>query len=156
MDLPKRILVGVDYSPQSATAMRAAIGLAKSLNASVHLLNAWVAPYAEAPIDATTLPREVRDHNLFELIRQSSATSMEAFVAQFDASGVELDWFISSGDPRKLLLQHAQTHHCDWIVVGTHGHAGLKAWVLGSVATHIVRHSSVPVLVIPPQQEASA
>ena len=151
MYCPKRILVGVDYGAQSVKATSTAIELAKALGASVHLLNAWTAPYAEIPIDALSLPRDVRDHNLLELVRQSSATSMQAFIAQFESARVELDWFVESGDPRRLLLHHAQNHDCDWIVVGTHGHTGLKAWVLGSVAAHIVRHSPVPVLVVPPE-----
>src|SRR5690606_21661872 len=80
MYCPKRILVGVDYGAQSVKATSTAIELAKALGASVHLLNAWTAPYAEIPIDALSLPRDVRDHNLLELVRQSSATSMQAFI----------------------------------------------------------------------------
>jgi nucleotide-binding universal stress UspA family protein len=36
----------------------------------------------------------------------------------------------------------------DLVMVGTHGHTGLKHVLLGSVAERIVRHAPCPVLVV--------
>jgi nucleotide-binding universal stress UspA family protein len=45
----------------------------------------------------------------------------------------------------------------DAVVVSTRGRSGLVRWLLGSVADHIVKHASVPVLLVrsieTPQQD---
>jgi nucleotide-binding universal stress UspA family protein len=48
------------------------------------------------------------------------------------------------------ILETAVAAGCELIVVGTHGHGGIRRAVLGSVADHLARHSPVPVLLVPP------
>ena len=45
------------------------------------------------------------------------------------------------------ILRTAKDEGCDLIVVGSHGRSGLSRLMLGSVASKIVAHSTVPVLV---------
>ena len=58
---------------------------------------------------------------------------------------------------RQLVLEgpiHAEIVECaarekaDLIVMGTHGHSGIKHVLLGSVAERVVRHCPVPVLTV--------
>ena len=39
-------------------------------------------------------------------------------------------------------------NQADLIVMGTHGRSGLNRWMLGSVAEHVLRESTVPVLTV--------
>ena len=59
------------------------------------------------------------------------------------------------GRPADALLSVAQDMKADLIVMSSHGHSGLKRWVLGSVAQAIERRSSIPVLILHDQVESS-
>jgi nucleotide-binding universal stress UspA family protein len=48
-----------------------------------------------------------------------------------------------------MVIAKAKTEKVDYIVVGTHGRTGLAHVVMGSTAEYIVRHASMPVMVVP-------
>jgi universal stress protein A len=47
------------------------------------------------------------------------------------------------------IAMEASTRRCDAIVIGSHGRSGLAHVLIGSVAEGVIRHSQVPVLVVP-------
>ncbi len=51
------------------------------------------------------------------------------------------------GDPVKTICEFADTEDVDKIIMGTHGHTGLKKFILGSVAEGILEHANKPVLI---------
>jgi len=51
------------------------------------------------------------------------------------------------GSPADEIVKFAGERF-DLVVVATHGRTGVRRLVLGSVAEHVVRESSVPVLVV--------
>jgi nucleotide-binding universal stress UspA family protein len=57
--------------------------------------------------------------------------------------------FIPEGSPHEEILNTIQSWDADLLVIGTHGRTGLKHLLMGSVAEHIIRHSSIPVMVVP-------
>ena len=46
-------------------------------------------------------------------------------------------------------MSAAERHKADVVVVATHGHTGLRATMLGSVASELIRARKLPVLVAP-------
>ena len=52
------------------------------------------------------------------------------------------------GEAVQAILATAERRNVDLIVVGSHGRRGLRHFVLGSVAEHVVRRSTLPVLVV--------
>ena len=50
-----------------------------------------------------------------------------------------------------MILRYADEEGVDMIVMATHGRAGLRHAVLGSVAEKVVRLSHVPVLAVKPR-----
>jgi universal stress protein A len=46
------------------------------------------------------------------------------------------------------IVRGATDHHCDLIVMGTHGRSGLAHLLMGSVAEKVVRHAECPVLTV--------
>ncbi len=54
-----------------------------------------------------------------------------------------------AGDPQKGIVEIIARQDPAFVVVGTHGRTGLSHFLLGSVAEYVIRHSHVPVLVIP-------
>jgi len=52
------------------------------------------------------------------------------------------------GYPAEEILNYANNHRVDFIIMATHGYSGLKRWRLGSVADKVLRASRVPVLLV--------
>ncbi len=55
------------------------------------------------------------------------------------------------GTPAEALMQHTVDAQADLLVVGTHGHSGLAALVLGATGQDLVRRARCPVLVARPR-----
>ena len=56
---------------------------------------------------------------------------------------------VEVGNPKFDVIEYAHHAKATYIVVGTHGRTGLSHTVLGSTAEYIIRHATVPVLVVP-------
>jgi len=155
--VPRVLLVGVDYSAESRCAAEHALRYARALGAHVHLLHAWVAPYAPptiapgdgSPVDAAA---DLTTPDLLALVRRTAEEQMAQFVAALDASDVSVTTNIESGDPRKVIPDYAKRHACDWVIVGKRSLSHVSEWFLGNVATYVVRHCQVPVLVVPSRE----
>lgn len=52
------------------------------------------------------------------------------------------------GRAADAIADYAHDNQCNLVVMGSHGHAGLKALVLGSVTQGVLALSRVPVLVV--------
>jgi nucleotide-binding universal stress UspA family protein len=121
-----RVLVGVDGSPESATALDEADRLFGTSAGSVTLVR--VIPFdgsGEAEREAET---ELK-------------TAVSAHV------GMEASAVVLRGEPVHALREYAQKHQCDVMVVGTRG-AGLSKALMGSVATGLARGAGIPVLLV--------
>ena len=53
------------------------------------------------------------------------------------------------GQAAESILEYADDHKIDMIVMGTHGEHGEMMGGLGSVASKVLQRSSVPVLMVP-------
>jgi nucleotide-binding universal stress UspA family protein len=63
------------------------------------------------------------------------------------ADDVDLQLYALRGQTTECLISAAA--HAEMLVVGTRGAGGFKGLRFGSTATQVVRHSTVPVLVVP-------
>jgi len=50
----------------------------------------------------------------------------------------------------EAIMNYAESNNIDLIVMSTHGRSGITRWAFGSVADRVVRHSTVPVLIVAP------
>jgi nucleotide-binding universal stress UspA family protein len=55
---------------------------------------------------------------------------------------------VVTGDPADVIVHFAQERGADLIVMGSHGHTGLRHLLLGSVAEKVLRHAPCPVLIV--------
>lgn len=74
------------------------------------------------------------------------ATSSVEEKAKF--AGLEAESVILKGEPAEKILDFADEHAIDMIVVGSLGKSGIERFALGSVSEKVVRHAKVPVLVV--------
>jgi nucleotide-binding universal stress UspA family protein len=64
------------------------------------------------------------------------------------SSGMAAEKQVRTGDPKSVIIDEAQEWGADLIVVGSHGHTGIKKWLLGSVAQSVVSHAPCSVYVV--------
>ncbi|WP_435127801.1 universal stress protein [Halobaculum sp. D14] len=134
-----RILVAVDGSDQSATALRfAAEEWPEATLVLVNVINP-----AEAGYSTTTgVPSGAEEW--FEGAKARAEGLLEDAADLVDRD-VETDTTV--GRPAQAVVEYAEEHDIDHVVVGSHGRKGISRIVLGSVAEEIVRSAPVPVTV---------
>ncbi len=64
-----------------------------------------------------------------------------------DATGTAVERVVEVGRPTTAIVDYADEHDVDQIVMGSHGRSGVSRILLGSVAETVVRRASVPVTV---------
>lgn len=139
----KKILVGVDGSPEALRAVEMAAGIAASTGASLALAHV-VMPLAFPP-DAygTLLPaiEEEEEKAAGPLLREAEARARR-FVSAVTTS-------ILRGPPAEKLAETATSMGADLVVVGSRGRGAVKRMLLGSTSDRLVHVSERPVLVVP-------
>lgn len=139
----KKILVAVDFSPAAAAAVRQALDLARAFDAELLLLHVLHVP-AEAPgfYSSRKLGRK-----LFRNMEEAATSMMAEFVDKhLKKAKKKAEIRILPGLPGDEIVRQAEKDKVDLVVIGTRGHSGLKRLLLGSVAEHVIRACSCPVL----------
>lgn len=141
----KTILVPVDFSDCSESALERARALAVEFNASLHLLHVVTEPFHEtwiyfAPgIELADMLKEYQD---------KSRSSLESLATTSEISSGRVVVATEYGNPSDEILRYAGDHHADLIVCGTHGRRGWNRFMLGSVAERVVRLARCPVMTV--------
>ncbi len=131
----KRILCPIDTSPCSDEALVHAIALARQNGALLDLLRVTEVP----PAYADGLPVYSRE-------AAEAATDREGLRELPVPADVRHEKHHRIGDAATEILEFAQRHEVDLIVMGTHGRRGLGRMLFGSVAEKVLRQAPCPVL----------
>ena len=139
----RTIVVGVDFSEAGRSALSCAIGLAKALEAEIHLVH------------GLHIPPEVRlTSDWREQLRERAHQGIREAIARVESEHVACDFSLSEDHPVPAILSLAEKVGADLIVIGAQGHSALEHVLLGSVAERTVRQARCPVLTVPPPGEA--
>ena len=141
--MSKTILVPVDFSEASDKALDYAVSLAKPLDARIVVMHAFEIPLVGFPDGVLAATAEIAAR-----ILTASQKALEDAIEKRKGEGVEMTPLLKQADPREAVVGMAKELGADLIVMGTHGRRGLARALIGSVAEHVVRTSSVPVLTV--------
>ena len=133
---PGRIVVGVDGSESSLTALRRGIRIAKALNAPLDAITTWEGRIGYGGMGESYSP--VHDAEL--ILSQASTAEFGAQVPH---------WFTShtvEGRAEQILIE--QSADAEMLILGSRGHAGLAGVLLGSVSAACAEHPHCPVLIM--------
>lgn len=61
---------------------------------------------------------------------------------------IRADVAVLNGQTPRSIVHYAAEHHCDLIIMGSHGRTGIQRALVGSVAEGVLRHAGVPVMII--------
>lgn len=126
----RRILIPLDGSPLAEAPLRYAAWLAQKTGVELVLLNVYsdYIPPMSHYLRMTAQLLTIRSH-------QHRGGRLPALVRTKSVRG----------DPATQILRYAEDNDVDLIAMSTHGHSGMKHWLLGSVADRVARYSNKPV-----------
>ena len=141
----KRILVPTDGSELSGRAVATAIGLAKTLGADILTICVKEPfPYGAVAEMQPTPPQE-----FFDAQERTATRHVRAVADACQAAGIDCEAQTVEGlQPWEAIVAHAADKRCDLLVMGSHGRSGLASLFLGSETQDVLKHTTVPVLVV--------
>lgn len=137
----KRIVVTTDFSEASKKAFPYALALARKFEATLLLL--YAVP-AHLPAELSHIGIVLEEQRLLEEARERLPRFRQA---ELDPH-LHVETLVLNGGPAREICRTAEAQGADLIVMATHGHTGLKHFLLGSVTENVVRHAPCPVLVV--------
>ncbi len=138
------IVVGVDGSEGSDSALRFAAKEAAVRGARLRIVCAWEIP-AAVYAAAWGLP-PTQEAGFGEHARGIAAEALaEAARLQPD---IDLEPRAVRGQPTDVLLQESE--EADLLVIGSRGLGGFKSLLLGSVGHQLAQHTTCPLVIVPP------
>jgi nucleotide-binding universal stress UspA family protein len=142
----RSIVVGTDGSETARKAVREAVELARSVNASLSIVSAF------EPVSDSRLREESREapEDLQWMInaREDVDATLREAAEEYEDAGVEIETCARQGDPADAILDVAEERGADLIVVGNKGMTGAKRFLLGSVPNKVSHHAPCSVLII--------
>ena len=124
----RKILLGYDGSDDSEKAAALAISLAQKYDATIIVCHA----FGHMPV--TSKPSEVR-------------RLVNPVVERLTKLGITTLVSIPDAVPAQGILDAADEHHADLIVMGSRGRGTFANLLLGSTSERVLRYAKVPVLI---------
>jgi len=153
----RRIMLTLDGSELSRSAIPQALALAQGSSTEVVVFQA-IDPVAalrnrflgESFEFTGGRPEAIADlaESQHFLQRDHALQEVEAAAEQLRAVGIATTTDVGEGVPGNAILDAANRHEVDAIVMATRGHGGLGREVVGSVAEYVLRHAGSRALIL--------
>jgi nucleotide-binding universal stress UspA family protein len=142
----KKILCPIDYDDESVAALRYARDLAKETEATLYLMHVVF-----VPLPASGFPLEPYP----VVSEEPSKLELKKIAREYLDGNVRYELLTRTGKPADMINQAAEDIDADLVVMATHGRTGASRFFLGSVAEHVVRGSTRPVLTVRPAPDVA-
>jgi nucleotide-binding universal stress UspA family protein len=133
-----RIVVGVDGSPSSHSAVRWAVRYAALVGGVVDAVAAWEL----SGLEVWSAPAVDIDFDEEDARQRLTADLGEAL----GEAACSVRALLVRGHPVDVLLRAAEG--AEALVVGSHGRGGFARALLGSVSQHVAQHAGCPVVIV--------
>ena len=146
MILIDSVLVAFDFSETSKHALSYGRNLARAFGGRLHILHvadvistSAAQFYPEGPGDPEAKAAQLALSQMHDVLAAEGIDIANPVVRV-------------SANAAGTIVDYAKEVHADIIVVGTHGRTGVSRLLMGSVAEHVVRSATCPVLVVRPHE----
>ena len=141
-----RILVAVDGSKSSMDAADYAIDMAKIFNAQLTTLT--VSHISMSSYGLATLPDAIKQAKEKHALESKQWFDKVSQNAKHNDVQIRTEVIDSQMSVDGTIVEYAESHDIDLIILGTKGRSGIKKLLLGSVATGVVKYATCPVMVV--------
>lgn len=141
------VVCPVDFTPASTRALTYAAAWARWYEARLHVIHVAPLQMVSAPLAGVAVM--LQSPSVAEVRRK-----VTDLVASVDLAGIAVEVEVMEGDPpAQIRTALARLPHA-LVILGSHDRTALERFVLGSVAQRVVSGTPVPVLLVPPHDEA--
>jgi manganese transport protein len=134
----RRILVPLDHSNLDRVALSHAAGLAERNHATIYLLHVEEGVTSQLyGSDSSTAEVEAGRNYLDSLVRSLGARDIDVETA-----------IRHSSNPRREIVRYAREVQPDLLVMGAHGHGGIKDLIFGNTINPVRHKLNIPILVV--------
>jgi nucleotide-binding universal stress UspA family protein len=140
----KKILVPIDFSDYSKSALKYAVNFAKKFNAELYLIYVvepiiYPPDFSMGQIAIPTLDLGMDKRAFEELNKLAEKEIPKELIA---------NTIVKTGKPFIEFIESAEEENIDLIIIATHGHTGMEHILFGSTAEKVVRKAPCPVLTL--------
>ncbi|HVB23123.1 MAG TPA: universal stress protein [Ktedonobacteraceae bacterium] len=132
----KRILVPLDGSALAESVLSVTAQVTSALQGILILFRAYDVPPSDVPLP------------VIEAQAEQAQTYLAGVARRPELAGLQVETQILGGAAALNVLDAVQEYRADLLVMSSHGRSGFTRWALGSVAEYVIRHASIPVLVL--------
>ena len=141
--IPRKILLPIDFSPSSQTALETAADLAMHFHAELFLVNV-------IPLFATFTSEYIAPQVQFQQEEKTRAGKHLAnALAALANKGVKAGSSVEvANDIAGCIMEVVEREHIDFVVISTHGVSGWHPLVFGSIAEKVIKLVRCPLLLL--------
>ena len=153
-----KVLIALDYDPTAQKVASVGFSMAGAMNAEVTLLHIISDPvyYSStlySPImglsgEVETFPMQLDN---IEGLKEVSMHFLEKFKHNLGDENIKT--LVEEGDFAATILKTAKSIHADVIVMGSHSRKWLENIVMGSVTGDVLRHTTIPLFIVPTKKQ---
>lgn len=144
----KTILAPVDFSPVSASVMKEAAALARACDGRVVLVSV-----VQPPIVLNEYAALIDVAQITAAGEKNAARQLNQLEEQLQNQFIKTESVQVTGSPVTLILQQAEAHEADYIVMGSHGHTAFYDLLVGSTTHGVLLRATCPVVIVPAVKE---
>jgi manganese transport protein len=134
------ILLPLDHTSLDALAVNHAAAMARIYGAKIYLL------HVEEDVTSQVYGRASSTAEV-----EAGAQYLERIAQSLRDQGVTVETSIShSSSPRKEIVRYGREIRPDLVIMGAHGHGGLKDLIFGNTINPVRHHLAVPMLIVRP------
>jgi nucleotide-binding universal stress UspA family protein len=144
----RRVILPVDLSRRSDWALSIGVGIARAAGGKVELLHVVSVPELpeRGPGDFVDRVHRTRLIDIHKVVARDHLTAIEESLA---APDLEIhSTVLEAPTVPRALVETTAAHTDGLLVVSAHGISGESPWPYGSVASHLIMHSTLPLLVL--------
>lgn len=142
--LIKKILVPIDFSEYSKSALNYAVDFAKNFNSELYLIYV-VEPVIYPPdfsMGQITIP------SVDSEMDKRASEELNRLARNEIPENIKCHTIIKTGKPFLEIIETVNEENIDLIIIATHGHTGVEHILFGSTADKVVKKAPCPVLTI--------
>lgn len=149
-----KILIAIDYAPSAQKVAEKGYELGKSMKADILLLHVIeeIGYYSSTVYDPIMgfggfTNEAFLDKDVLQNIENEARDFLEK--TKLHLNDINIETLVIHGNIVNTIIETSKKEHSNLIVIGTHSRNGLEELLLGSTAHKLIKHSSIPLYIIP-------
>jgi len=150
----EKILVCLDGSKAAEQILPLITADAQRCSSQLVLLRVVSLPEVTVPINLPGVPgipistESTRKH--VQARSEEAETYLQKIAGDLQQQNFAVDYAAVPGTPGEAIVEYAADNGITLIAIGTHGYSVARRLFIGSTADYVLRHSSIPMLMIRP------